>query len=105
VDQEYLDIIRYTPDNRLQLMNRYSYRHENDFIYFLLLCCEDLQIDRQKTELVLFGEIDIQSQIYALCYRYFRHLNFIQQPPQVSFTKAFDLYPKHLHFNLYNLNA
>ncbi|MBL0308197.1 MAG: DUF3822 family protein [Bacteroidetes bacterium] len=105
VEQDYLDIIRYSSDHQLQLMNRYPYRHENDFIYYLLLCAEDLKIDRQTVDLVLLGEVDIQSQIYALCYRYFRNLGFIQQPSNISFTKAFDLYPKHLHFNLYNLSA
>lgn len=105
VSQSHLDIIRFNEAKELQLMNRYDYQAASDFIYFVLLCCEDLKIDREKTELILIGEVDIQSKIYDLCYRYFRHINFIQKPEAVHFSKAFDVFPKHLHFNLYNLTA
>ena len=105
VSQSHLDIIRFDSNFKLQLMNRYEYEAAVDFIYFLLLCCEELKIDREKTELILIGEVDIQSKIYDLCYRYFRHIDFIQKPEAINFTKAFDIFSKHFHFNLYNLSA
>lgn len=103
VSAVHLDIVRFGTDKNLQLMNRYQYRAASDFIYFVLLACEELKIDREKTELVLLGEVDIQSKIYDLCYRYFRQINFVQKPEALNFSKAFDMFPKHLHFNLYNL--
>jgi hypothetical protein len=105
VSQSYLDIIRFDGERKLKLMNRYDYQAATDFIYFLLLCAEELKIDRENTELVLIGEVDVQSKIYDLCHRYFRNINFIAKPEAVNFTKAFDVFPKHLHFNLYNLSA
>ncbi|MFN8323617.1 MAG: DUF3822 family protein [Chitinophagales bacterium] len=104
VGPNYLDIIRFDSLNRLKLLNRYSYEAATDFIYYVLLCCEELSINRETTELLLIGEVDIQSKIYDLCYRYFRHISFIQKPEEVNFSKAFDIFPKHLHFNLYNLS-
>ena len=103
VSLTYFDIISFSALNELQLMNRYNYQAATDLIYFLLLCCEELNIDREITELVLLGEVDIQSKIYDLCYRYFRNISFIQKPDGFQFAKAFDMFPKHLHFNLYNL--
>lgn len=103
VSTTHLDVIRFGADKNLQLMNRYQYHAAADFIYFVLLACEELRIDREKTELVLLGEVDIQSKVYDLCYRYFRNISFVQKPDEINFSKAFDMFPKHLHYNLYNL--
>lgn len=103
VSPNHSDVFRYSEDRKLQFMNRFEFQTAADFIYYLLLFSEDFKIDREKTELVLAGEVDIQSKIYDLCYRYFRNIAFIQKPENVHFSKAFDMFPKHLHFNLYNL--
>ena len=105
VSKNYLDVIRFNEQKKLQLMNRYEYQTASDFIYFVLLCCEELKIDRENVELVLSGEIDIQSKVYDVCYRYFRSISFIKKPNDLHFSKAFEMYPKHLHFNLYNLSV
>ena len=104
VSHSHFDLVRFNGDKKLRLMNRYPYQASSDFIYFVLLCCEELKINREETELVLMGNIDSESGIYDLCLRYFRHLSFIQKPEAVNFTKAFENFPKHHHFNLYNLN-
>ena len=105
VSKGYLDIIRFNSENKLQLMNRYEYQTASDFIYFVLLCCDELKVDREQTELVLLGEVDIQSKIYDMCYHYFYSITFIQKPDGIYFSKSFESFPKHLHFNLYNLSA
>ncbi len=105
IDQYHFDVIAFNESGSLQLMNRYEFKTQTDFIYFLLLCCEQLNLDREKTELVLSGEVDIESKVYDVCYRYFRFISFIRKPETINFSKAFDIYPKHLHFNLYNLEV
>ena len=105
IEQYHFDVLAFSENSTLQLMNRYEFKTQTDFIYFLLLACEKLNIDREKTELVLCGEVDIQSKVYDVCYRYFRFISFVRKPERMNFSKAFDIYPKHLHFNLYNLGA
>jgi hypothetical protein len=105
VGRGHADVIYFDSGKELQLMNRYDYSTASDFIYFVLLCCEQLKFDRENAELVLMGEVDIQSKIYELCYRYFRNIRFIPRPSNLHFTNAFEIYPKHLHFNLYNLTS
>lgn len=105
IEQNHFDVLAFNGAGGLQIMNRYEFKTQTDFIYFLLLCCEQLIIDREKTELVLSGEADIQSKIYDVCYRYFRFISFVRTPEHVHFSRAFDIFPKHLHFNLYNLGA
>ncbi|MCS6935543.1 MAG: DUF3822 family protein [Chitinophagales bacterium] len=102
VSDAYFDVLFFDEHKVVRFMNRYTYRADTDFIYFLLLCAEELKFDRENSELVLIGEVDIQSRIYDLCYRYFRHITFIQKPESIHFSKAFDMFPKHLHFSLYN---
>jgi Protein of unknown function (DUF3822) len=99
----YFDVIRFNLPGNLQIMNRYTFKHQNDFAYFLMLCCTQLGIDRETTSLVLMGQVDVQSQVYDMCYKYFRYLSFIQPPEDLQFTHYFNHYPKHLHFNLYTL--
>lgn len=105
VSSDHLDIIRWNDNGGVDLLNRYEYQTATDFIYYVLLVCNDLKIDRETSELVLAGEVDIQSKIYDMCYRYFRNISFIQKPEHLHFSKAFDIMPKHLNYHLYNLSA
>ena len=105
IEQNHFDVLCFTEEGNLQLMNRYGFKTQTDFIYFLLLCSDQLNLDREKTELVLSGKVDIESKIYDVCYRYFRFISFIRTPENVHFSRAFDIFPKHLHFNLYNLGT
>lgn len=105
IEQNHFDVLVFNESGNLQIMNRYDFKTQTDFIYFLLLCCDQLNIDREKTELVLSGEVDIESKIYDVCYRYFRFISFIRTPGNLHFSRAFDIFPKHLHFNLYNLGT
>ena len=105
VEQNHFDVLFFNEQGGLVLMNRYGFKTQTDFIYFLLLCCDQLNIDREKTELVLSGKVDIESKIYDVCYRYFRFISFIRTPENVHFSRAFDIFPKHLHINLYNLGS
>ncbi len=105
IEQNHFDVLTFNETGNLQIMNRYGFKTQTDFIYFLLLCCDQLNIDREKAELVLSGEVDIESKIYDVCYRYFRFISFIRTPENLHFSRAFDIFPKHLHFNLYNLGA
>jgi hypothetical protein len=99
------EFIRFKDDRTLLMMNRYRYKTETDFIYFVLLCCDELNINREQTQLVLMGEVSPQSKIHDVCYRYFKNIQFIEQPEGVSFSRDFKDYGKHLHFNLYTLTA
>lgn len=104
VSTGHLDVIRFDTTGSLQIMNRYHYQSATDLIYYVLLCCDELKIDREVTELVLLGEVTTGSQIYDLCYRYFKNLSFITEPAGIQFSKEFAVYPRHLYFNLYNLS-
>jgi len=100
----YFDIIHFSVDKTLKIMNRYEYRADTDFIYYVLLYCDEMKLNRESIELILIGEVNSPSKIYDVCYRYFSNIRFIDVPEKMSFTNAFNGFQKHLHFNLYNLS-
>lgn len=104
VSPQHFDVIHMNADKHLQIMNRYNYKSETDLIYYVLLYCDEMKLNREKLELILIGEVDVKSKIYDICFRYFSNITFIDAPEDISFSKAFAKYPKHLHFNLYNLS-
>lgn len=105
ISSEYFEVIYRDGKGNLILMNRYNYSAATDFIYFLLLCCKELNINREVQKLVLAGEVENPSRIYDLCYRYFSQIEFAVPPADIRFSDAFEQYPKHLHYQLYNLRG
>ncbi len=103
VASEFMDVIKFKSNSVLQLMNRYEFKAVQDFIYFELLVSNELKLDRDTIELVLIGEVSADSKIYDMCFRYFRNISFINHPDNIRFSKTFSDFPKHLHYNLYNL--
>ncbi len=105
VQSNQLDVILFRADHSLVMMNRFDYKTETDFIYFLLLCCDELKVNRENTDLVLIGEVSEKSKIYDACYRYFKIIQFIEPVSNISFSKEFKNFDKHRYFTLYNLSA
>jgi hypothetical protein len=98
-----IEILYFDANGRLKIYNRYEYRTYQDYIYFVLLVADEMQIDRDETRAVLMGEVSQDSQLYEVTYRYFRNTVFIKQPAAKRFSSAFDRYPVHFNYPLYNL--
>ena len=64
-------------DGKLQLCNTYSYKTPEDFIYYVLFSFEQLKLNPETLDVVLFGEIEIDDSIYEILYRYIRNVSFI----------------------------
>jgi hypothetical protein len=103
ISASHFDIVRFQTDGQLQLMNRFVYKSDSDMLYFLLLCCEKLQLDREAVHLILSGEIEEQSAAYDLLYNYFRNVSFSKPGSELQFSKSFDEAAKYRHLELYNL--
>lgn len=88
---------------KLQLFNRFEYQTAEDFLYYLLLVCDELKTNREKIPLVLCGKITQQSKIYDVCYRYFSNILFLKPDTGKHYSKALAEVPAHVHFTLYSL--
>ena len=67
VRDEGYDLV-YFKNNKLHFYNFFRYHTKEDFIYFLLIAIEELQLNPEEIELVLIGNIDKSSILYEMVY-------------------------------------
>jgi hypothetical protein len=104
IQAENVEIACFDDRGALRIYNRYEYRAYQDYIYFVLLVADEMKIDREEVKATLMGEVNKDSQLYETTYRYFRNIAFISPPEDIYFSRAFDEYPKHFNYPLYNLS-
>ncbi len=86
----------------LLFYNTFNHHTAEDFIYYLLFVCEQLHLNPEKTELVLLGEVDKNSAIYAIAHKYIRNLSFGERSDAADFSYQLQNLPKHSYFTLFN---
>lgn len=103
IHSQSIEVLYFDEAATLKIYNRYEYRSYQDYIYFVLLVADEMQIDRESTRAVLMGEVSEHSQLYEVTTRYFRQTSFVKKPQGKYFSTAFDQYPVHFNYPLYNL--
>ena len=64
---------------KLHLINSFDYQTKEDFVYYLLFVYEQLQLDANDIPLEIIGNIDIESELYQIVYKYIRHIKLIEE--------------------------
>ena len=82
--------------------NTFNYHSSEDFIYYLLFVCEQLQLNPEKIETILLGEIEKTSVAYPLIHKYIRHLKFGERTDNYDYSYQLQTLPKHFYFTLFN---
>ena len=59
---------------KLTLYNTFEYKTKEDFIYYILFSCEQLNLDPETVELALLGRVKKEDDIYKIAYKYVRHV-------------------------------
>ena len=93
-----------TDGGMLQMANTFRFQTSEDFIYFLLYSCEQLKFNPEQVELEISGEVETESAIAGLAKKYIRHVNFAARPVDARFSKGFEQFPAHFHFNLFAIH-
>lgn len=63
---------------QLQLANTFNCSTREDFIYYLLFCAEQLDLDPSGFELILLGRIRENSDYYDIAYTYVKEIKFLK---------------------------
>ena len=87
---------------KLRFFNSFAYKTAPDLIYYLLFSFEQLSINPDQIPVVLLGEIEKESEVYKLLYRYVRHLHFAKRNPNYSYSFIFDEVQEHHYYKLLN---
>lgn len=89
-------------DKKLRFYNSFEYHTRADFIYFLLFVMDQLGLNPETSEVVLLGEIEKESEIYQIIYKYVRNVGFVRRLSALEFPYVFDQLPRHSYFTILN---
>lgn len=90
--------------SKLHLYNTFDYKHENDFVYFVMYIFEQLNLSAEGTKVILCGDINKVSSIYKLLQKYIRNLYIEKLNDNYLFSYTFNDAPSNKFANLINLN-
>lgn len=97
--------ILYLKGENLEFFNAYRYQTYDDLFYYLFFVIEQLGLEAEKLDLMLFGEVGIESGFYKKVKLYFKSFNFGPRSDLYKYSESFDNIPHHYYFNLLSLNA
>ncbi|OYT16142.1 MAG: hypothetical protein B7C24_09285 [Bacteroidetes bacterium 4572_77] len=84
----------------LQYCNSFSFSAKEDFIYFILLIYNQLDMNANEDPLFLLGDIGRSSAIYKICWQYIRNISFLDQLDHINMSSNFDQLATHQYYTL-----
>jgi len=101
VQQTHFEVV--VIDNRsLLFYNTFNHFSPEDFIYYLLFVCEQLQLNPETVETFLLGDIEKDTPLYTMAHRYIRRLKFGERTDGADYSYQLQTLPKHFHYTLFN---
>ena len=93
-----------TEGNSLVYNNTFDFQSPEDLIYYLLFTLQQLKLNPETTDLVLMGELEKNTALYDIIYKYVRNVSFIKRNDAFQYSYMFDKLSPHSYFNLLNSN-
>jgi hypothetical protein len=103
VEQSHLTIV-VTEAKKLHYCNTFFYSSVQDFTYYVMLVINELSMDPETCKVILYGELNHDSAIFSLLYKYIRYINFGSKPDKIQFSYRFDEILDHRYFDVYTLH-
>lgn len=91
--------------SRLVLYNTFPYATWEDLLYYMLYVLEQLEIAPEKSDVLILGEIAMDSNSFQNVRSFMRSVDFGQRTDFFKYHWVFDELPPHYYFNLLNVNA
>lgn len=101
VYESYFEII-VTNGAELVLYNSYDFFSDEEFVYYLLFVCEQLNMNPATTEITFSGIIPFEHSGYKLASNYFPKSKMASRPDNFSYPGEFDILPGTFHFQLFS---
>lgn len=89
-------------DRKLIFYNSFAYSSAEDFIYFVLFVFEQLKISPDQSIVNISGEIEKNSAVYDILFKYIRNIAFAQPIPQISNSYILQDMPSYMYQYLFN---
>lgn len=89
-------------DKKLLLVNTYSYKTKEDYLFFLLNTCEQLKLELENTNFTIFGRVEKTSQLIDIMGRYIHNTQYGKRTPKFKYSYKLSELPEHYFFNLFS---
>lgn len=89
-------------NHKMIYFNSFKFVSTEDVVYYTLLVCETLKLNPEEIPLKVCGEIEKKSAIYALLYKYIRHIEFLNSHRTFKYSGGYSSLPSHFFYNLIN---
>ena len=90
-------------DQKLRYHNNFSYRTEEDLLYFILFVFSKTGLSQEETPLLVSGDMDKFSDLPQALRRYIRKISFHPVPPNYRYPPSFQKVQDHALLNLLSL--
>ncbi len=84
---------------KLEFYNSFNFSTKEDFIYYILFTAEQLHLNPEEFLLTFMGDIEKESELYSIVYKYIRNITFYE--PSYSIKEKFGV-SDHSNFVLLN---
>jgi hypothetical protein len=91
-------------DGHLIYYNQFIIKQFSDYIKYIMLVLKALNMDQQKSKVILWGYIGKNSPHYNEFIKYVRNVSFGERPGNLKFGYLFDELQEHHFFDLYSLS-
>ena len=100
IEETFFDLFIFNA-SKLVLVNRYTYKTPEDFIYFLLNSFEVFKFDIAKLPLFLMGKIEQNDPLHSLITKYCNEVLFMDDSGAYKYSKGFtdSMHSNYLLFN------
>jgi hypothetical protein len=88
---------------KLRFNNSFTYRTEEDILYFILFVFDKLELDQENTPVFLSGFMDKLSERPSFFRRYFKKISFRNAPAEFQYPPVFDKIQEHFYLNVFKV--
>ncbi len=92
-------------DKKLTFYRLFLYQSFEDLLYYLFYVLQQLRLDALTMNLMIAGEISLDSERYERLASYFKSVNFAERNDVSQYSPGFDTIPHHYYYNLLNLSS
>jgi len=101
LDNKHFEIV-VIANNKLILYNSFKYQTKEDYIYYILFTAEQLELNPEKFELVLLGNISKENEYFKIAYKYIRNISLLENRSKYAFDSDINEVTRRKHFTLIN---
>ncbi len=92
----------YFKENKLHFYNSFDFLTKEDFIYFLLISIDQLNLNPEDVNLIVSGNINKTDQTYNMIHQYIKNYSFISRNDNYGYSFVLDELKYHQYYTLFN---